>query len=92
MQVRVETYAGHGGVEMLRRFRLDGREIEVSDNLDQWHGPDHRYFKVKGDDDNLYVLRFDESRADWELIMFQSAQSQAASTDFYSSDHSDEGH
>ena len=92
MQVRVETYTGHGGVEMLRRFRLDGREIEVSDNLDQWHGPDHRYFKVKGDDGNLYVLRFDESRADWELIMFQSAQSQAASKDFHSSDHSDEGH
>lgn len=34
MQVRVETYEGHGGVEMLRRFYLDGREIEVIKILD----------------------------------------------------------
>lgn len=77
MQVRVETYEGHGDVEMLRRFYLDGREIEVSDNLDQWHGYDHCYFKVKGADGNLYVLRHDEGRADWDLIMFQSEESQA---------------
>jgi hypothetical protein len=77
MQVRVETYSGYGGVEMLRRFWLDGREIEVSDNLDQWPGPDYRYFKVKDKDRNLYVLRLDESRGEWELIMFQSALSQA---------------
>ena len=37
MQVWVETYAGHGGVEMPRRFRLGGREIEVIENLDQWY-------------------------------------------------------
>jgi hypothetical protein len=78
MLVQVETYTGHGGVEMPRRFRLDGREIEVSDNLDQWPGPDYRYFKLRGGDGNLYVLRLDESRGEWELILFQSAQSEAA--------------
>jgi hypothetical protein len=85
MQVRVETYTGHGGVEMPRRFRLDGREIEAIDNLDQWHGRDYRYFKVRGDDGNLYILRLDELRAEWELIMFQSAQSQAALAYLHSS-------
>jgi len=77
MQVSVETYEGHGGVEMLRNFCLDGREVEVSDNLDQWHGYDHRYFKVKDADGNLYVLRHDEGREDWDLIVFQSEESQA---------------
>jgi hypothetical protein len=77
MEVCVEICLGPGGVEMIRRFHLDGREIEVSDNLDQWHGADYRYFKVKGEDGNLYVLRLDESEGDWELIMFQSAESQA---------------
>ena len=43
----VETYVGFGGVEMPRRFRFDGREIEVADNIDQWPGPDYRYFQVK---------------------------------------------
>ena len=85
MQVWVETHTGHGGVEMPRRFRLDGREVEVVDNLDQWHGAYDRYFKVRGDDGNLYILRLDELRAVWELMMFQSAQAEAAPVDVHSS-------
>lgn len=90
MLVRVETYSGYGGVDVLRRFWLDGREIEVSDTLDQWPGPDYRYFKVKDKDGNLYVLRLDESRGEWELIMFQSAQSQAVPANVPPSDHRDD--
>ena len=41
MKVRVETYEGQGGVDMLRRLYFDGREIEESSNLDQWHGADY---------------------------------------------------
>jgi len=70
---------------MPRRFRLDAREIEVVDNLDQWHGAHDRSFRVKGDDGNLYILRLDEIRTEWALIMFQSAQSQAAPADFQAS-------
>lgn len=84
MQVRVETHTGHGGVESLRRFHLDGSKIEVSDNLDQWYGDDYRYFKVKGDDGNLYILRLDETCAEWELIMFQSPQPEATLVDLRS--------
>jgi hypothetical protein len=90
MLVRVETYSGYGGVDMLRRFWLDGREVEVADNLDQWPGPDYRYFKVKDKDGNLYVLRLDENRLEWELIMFQSALSQTAPVYLPSSDHRDD--
>ena len=82
MQVWVETYAVNGGLEMLRRFRLDGREIEVVDNLDQWHGADHRYSKVRDADGNVYILRLDEARGEWELTMFQRAQSQGAQARF----------
>ena len=92
MQVQVETYAGYGGSEMPRRFRLDGREIEAIDNLDQWHGRDYRYFKIRGNDGNLYILRLDELRAEWELIMFQSAQSEAAASAYaHSSKQSGDG-
>jgi hypothetical protein len=34
-------------------------------------GRDYYYFKVKGDDGNLYVLRRDEAGDGWELTMFQ---------------------
>jgi hypothetical protein len=72
MQVQVERCADHLGVERPVRFRFDTREVEIVQNIDQWYGPDYCYFKIKGDDGNLYILRFDEARAEWELTMFQS--------------------
>jgi hypothetical protein len=74
MQIEVEMHSCNGALEVPRRFRLNGREVKVSDNLDQWHGTDYRYFKLKGDDGNLHILRFDESQLEWELIMFQGAR------------------
>jgi hypothetical protein len=76
MQVHVETERGFGGVEVPRRFRLDGREIEAVEMLDQWSGRNDRYFKVRSVDGSLYILRLDELRAEWELIMFQSPEAQ----------------
>jgi hypothetical protein len=76
MQVQVETHSGHGGVEVPRRFRLDGHEIEAVETLDQWSGRSDRYFKVRDAGGRLYILRFDELRAEWELIMFQSPEAQ----------------
>ncbi len=60
MQVQVETYVDEGGVEKLRRFHLDSRVVEVAENIDQWHGPDYRYVKVRGSDGNVYILRLNE--------------------------------
>jgi hypothetical protein len=77
MRISVDTYIGHNGVEMPRRFRLDGREIDVCDNIDQWFGSEYCYFKVRGADGHLYILRLDEARNEWELTMFQRARSQA---------------
>jgi hypothetical protein len=72
MQVDVERDAGGANVGKPKRFRLGGRRVEVIENLDQWLGRDHAYFKVRGDDGNLYILRLDEARDAWELTMFQS--------------------
>jgi hypothetical protein len=72
MQVLVERDAGDIDVGNLKRFRLDGRRVEVVENLDRWFGADYAYFKVRGDDGNLYILRLDEASDAWELTMFQS--------------------
>ena len=72
MRVRVERWSDHSGVGMPVRFRFDAREVEIVENIDQWYGPDYCYFKMKGNDGNLYILRFDEARGEWELTMFQS--------------------
>jgi hypothetical protein len=78
MQVQVETYVDEGGAEKLRRFRFDSRVVEVADNIDQWHGADYRYIKVRGSDGNIYILRHNEIRAEWELTMYQRSQSKGA--------------
>jgi hypothetical protein len=76
MHTRVESYTDHAGGPMPRRFRLNGLDVDVIEILDQWHGPDYRYVKVKGSDGGLYILRLDECRGAWELTMFQSARAQ----------------
>jgi hypothetical protein len=72
MRVQVESVADYRGVETPRRFQLDGRKVEIVESDDQWYGADYRYFKVKGDDGNVYILRLDEPSREWELTMFQS--------------------
>jgi len=76
LQVRVETYVDRDGVEKVHRIRFDSRQIEIAENIDQWHGADYRYFKVRGSDGTLYMLRHNETRADWELMMYERTQSQ----------------
>jgi hypothetical protein len=49
------TAAEAHGLSMPRRFRMDGRVVEVVKVLDQWFGDYYRYCKVKGADCALYV-------------------------------------
>jgi hypothetical protein len=72
MRVHVECVADYRGVEMPRRFHLGRRKVEIVESDDQWHGADYRYFKVKGDDGDVYILRFDQPSSEWDLTMFQS--------------------
>ena len=86
LQVKVEREAGPFG-ETLKRFHLDGRQVEIAENIDRWPGAGYCYFKVKGDDGNLYILRLDEGLAAWDLTMFQTPQAQA----FVTQDHPRKG-
>ncbi len=70
MIIRVECHAGYRGEETPRRFFIGGRRVEVADVIDRWLTPDHRYFKVGGDDGAVYILRHDTGTACWELTMF----------------------
>ncbi len=71
LEIRVECYAGGRGEETPRRFWVDDRLVTVSTVLDCWLAPDHRYFKVAGDDGDVYIIRFDASADRWELTVFQ---------------------
>ncbi len=71
LEIRVECYAGYRGEETPRRFFLRDRCIEVTQVIDRWLDPDHRYFKVRGDDDSRYILRHDAVSGVWELTLFE---------------------
>jgi hypothetical protein len=87
MHVHVESYTFHNGMPMPQRFRLHGLQVDVIETLDQWHGRDHRYVKIKGDNGGLYILRFDETRAMWELTMFASERSRTLSAQWHGRGH-----
>lgn len=69
--LRVECYAGHRGEETPRVLILDERRIAVARVLDRWLAPDHRYFKVEGDDGDTYIVRYSVADEQWELTMFR---------------------
>ena len=50
---------------------LGDRRIDVVEVIDQWLAPDHRYFKVRGDDGDTYIVRQDSSSGAWTLSAFR---------------------
>jgi hypothetical protein len=72
LATHVECYAGHRGEETPRRFQMGDRKIEITEVLDRWLAPDHRYFKVKDAGGDLYILRHDVVTALWEVAWFRS--------------------
>lgn len=72
LTLRVECHAGYRGEESPLRFHIGTRTIEVVEVIDRWLSPEHRYFKVLGDDEGVYILRYDTSSNLWELTLFDA--------------------
>ncbi len=72
LKLHVECYAGYRGEETPRRFHIGSRSIEVSEVIDCWLSPKHRYFKVLGDDGGTYILRHDVDTNSWDLTLFDA--------------------
>lgn len=77
MDIQVDSFTDHAGAVMPRGLHVHGTYVAVVETLDQWHGPVYRYVKVKGDDGGLYILRFDEKEAAWDLTLFESDRARA---------------
>ena len=73
LAILVECYAGQRGEEEPRRFWLGTTPVDVTEVLDRWLAPDHRYFKLRGNDGGTYILRHDAVGDRWELTMFERA-------------------
>ena len=71
--IRVECYAGHRAEESTRRFFVGKRAINVDEVIDRWLDPTCSYFKLRGDDGGIYILRYDRAADTWEMTLFNSA-------------------
>ena len=74
IQIRVRCYAGYRGEETPRQLWLGERRVGVTAVLDSWLAPDHRYFKLQGDDGGIYIVRHDANEDAWELTLFDSGR------------------
>jgi hypothetical protein len=79
MHIQVEVHADDVGMTP-RSLSWNKRRIGIVEKIDQWDGPDYRNVKVKGDDGGVYILRFDQIRIEWTLVMFLSARGQTLMT------------
>ena len=68
----MKCYAGYRAEETPRTIGFKSREIGVKQVLDRWLDPAHRYFKVLGDDDGIYIIRHDTHSDEWELTYYQA--------------------
>ena len=73
MQIQVDCYAGYRGEETPRFIRMANNKIEVIEVVDRWLAPDHRYFKITGDDDATYIICHDTVKGGWELVFYRVA-------------------
>jgi len=79
MQIKVNCYCGYRGEETPKYISMGTRKIEVKKILDQWLAPDHRYFKVLGDDNSIYIIRHDQIKWQWELTFFSEIENHGIS-------------
>ena len=68
--LHVECSADHRGEETPRAFTIGDRRVFVDEILDRWLATDHRYFKLKGDDGDMYIVRQDTTSGAWDLTLF----------------------
>ena len=69
--MRVQCYSGSKADERPVRFELNGYEYVVEEVLDRWYGPEDTFFKLRADDNNIYILRHSPSTDEWSLESFR---------------------
>ena len=46
----------------------------MSEILDRWLDAQHRYFKLRGNDGGIYLLRHDTIEDRWEMTLYDSGR------------------
>ncbi|UCC66506.1 MAG: hypothetical protein JSW32_00750 [Deltaproteobacteria bacterium] len=71
--VKVDCYSGYKVNQRPLAFFLGKKRLNVKEIIDQWYGPDHVYFKILAEDENIYILRYSEINDHWALVFFKES-------------------
>ena len=66
-QIEVSCYSGYRFGERPTSFKLLEKTFLVEEVVDQWYGEDYLYFKVRADDQRVYLLKYDQQQGLWYL-------------------------
>ena len=53
-------------------FQVYDRRYRIKEIVDRWYGVGEVFFKVEADDDNIYLLKYEEGQGCWDLVFFQN--------------------
>ena len=70
--LKVECYTGSQSQQNPVAFILRDSRYKVEEIIDRWYGEGSRFFKIKADDDNIYLLKYDERKDRWEWVFYQN--------------------
>ncbi len=69
---KVECYTSSKLQENPVAFILRDSRYKVEEIIDRWYGEGSSYFKVKADDGNIYLLKYDKRSNRWEWVFYQN--------------------
>ena len=70
--IKVECHSGYQIKERPVAFQFFNRRYKVKKVVDRWYGEGAVYFKVEADDNNIYLLKYEEGQDSWDLIFYQN--------------------
>ena len=82
MRIKVESHRSGQGQESPYRFLLGSRTIQIEAVIDRWYGEQASYFRVLGDDENLYILKGPLGDGSWELVSFTHKDSRGTELEY----------
>ena len=82
MKIKVECCSDDKGKESPIRFVMGTRSVEVERVVDRWYGEHASYFRVLGNDENVYILKGPIAEGDWELVSFTHKDSRGTGLEF----------
>ena len=70
--LKVECYRDSQIQENPVAFILRDSRYKVEEIIDRWYGEGSSYFKIKADDENIYLLKYDKRSGHWEWVFYQN--------------------